>query len=396
MALSTVGESSNGSAANAILACIPESLPTFESKECDVVAMINIIPVPVLESKVESVGNAESIAVYLESSQEVPSVASHNIVASVAHGSIKALPKITENIFTSNGASTPKRRILQDIDTNKLRTVVATTESVKNIPESSSKLLVSQDLDTNKLPEIAISVPKTKSSALDVINMPQELVTSSQSASFIATSACNDTSAGVFAPLMAKRKLMKSPVRWSAEPTNDSVILAGTKGADAVFKSSDSRNLDDSIGHFVQKYKWHILAGVGCIILFTITLIVTIATVVSLSSTYYVVSHNQYPSNPQVNIDPQYKHSSPIYTSQQQDIIMQEFQNILSNPSYGLMDYGTPTEQIFKKQHLPKLANLLRQTIVKIIYSPVWFIGNSVKAAWSGINRLLNLKPKNV
>ena len=341
--------------------------------------------VPVFESEVNNVSAASGGTVLNESLEETLRITSHDAGLVSTQGNTKGLPRIAGNIFISNGVSTPKRRILQDLNVNKL--------SNNNVPVATdvgtSKVVSSRDTDIGDCTHSASTRSDLRSLSTDIMSTSQAVITTS--------AACNDTSLGVFAPPMAKRKLVKSPMRWSAGPTNDNTIVASSKGTDVATPLADVRNLDDPIGHFFKKYKWHLLGGITFVMVFTIILIVTIASVVSLSSTYYVVSHSQYPSNSQVNIDTpqQYSQASPMYTPQQQDIIMQEFQNILSNPSYALMNYGTPVEeQIFHQQHLPKLANLLRQTIVKIIYSPVWFIGNSVKAAWSGINRLLNFKPK--
>jgi len=416
---STVVASSNDSSNSAALSIVVESAVETEviasddastqSSSMNTVAQV----AAVVESKsVESDAVKMNNDVRIESVEDVPLVASKtNNISIATHGNTKALPKITENVFVSNGVSTPKRRILHDTTECKIPDITAASSSEnvslsKGVSDavSAPKRRILQDLDVNKIPDSNAVVHASKAKALSteavsmhVAPVASTLATSSAVVTTAPVATINDTSSGVFAPLMAKRKLMKSPVRWSTGPMSDSSIVTSVKVPDVITKLPDSRNLDDSIGHYVSKYKWHILGGVGCIVLFTIILIIIVATAVSVSSTYYVVSHNQYPSNPQVHIDtPQYKQAKPIYTPQQQDIIMQEFQNILSNPSYGLMDYGGPLdEKLFHKQHLPKLANLLRQTIVKIIYSPVWFIGNSVKAAWNGINHLFNLK-KNV
>ncbi len=418
----TVDTSSYNSSANAPVNTILESLPM----ESEVIMIgnstadnesMNAIPhkvhataddktttsetVPVFEPEANNVSSTSGDTVLSESPEKTPCITSHD--TSSTQGNTKALPKITENIFISNGVSTPKRRILQDWNVDKMsdHNATASTENIGASKVVSPPMCrISQVVDMSSVTDSATGRPKLTFLSTDTSRISQAPVSASVSTAIETTSVtCNDTSSGVFAPPMAKRKLIKSPIRWSAGPTNDNTIVACAKGADKATHLSDVRNVDDPIGQFFSKYKWYVIGGISFVIVFTIILIVMIATVVSLSSTYYVVSQNQLSSNTQVNIDTpqQFSQVNPMYTPQQQDIIMQEFQNILSNPSYSLMDYGTPVEeQIFRKQHLPKLANLLRQTIVKIIYSPVWFIGNSVKAAWSGINRLLNLKPKHV
>ncbi len=416
---STVVASSNDSSNSAALSIVVESAVETEviasddasTQSCSMNTVAQVAAM--VESKpVESDSVKINNDVRIESVEDVPLVASKtNNISIATQGNTKALPKITENVFVSNGVSTPKRRILHDTTECKIPDITAASSSenvslgkVVSDAVSAPKHRILQDLDVNKIHDSNTVVHASKANALSteavsmhVAPVASTLANSSAAVTTAPVTTISDTSSGVFAPLMAQRKLIKSPVRWSAGPMSDSSIVTSVKVPDMVTKLPDSRNLDDSIGHYVSKYKWHILGGVGCLVLFTIVLIIIVATAVSVSSTYYVVSHNQYPSNPQVHIEtPQYNQANPIYTPQQQDIIMQEFQNILSNPSYGLIDYGGPLdEKLFHKQHLPKLANLLRQTIVKIIYSPVWFIGNSVKAAWNGINHLFNLK-KNV